>query len=231
MASYFSYLPDIYVGVETADERFDYKLVKNIFRRVVVDQALERYLTEFEAYTIPEGMRPEYLAYRVYGDSELDWVILLTNNIIDIYEQWPREAQVLNDYTVEKYGNWDGIHHWETREIMYNDAVFLKSGVEVNETFRVKLPDGTTLSKEATIYPVSNIEHETYLNEKKRLIVLPSGNLLEFFLEDFEELVDYKACRELDESGVKKTALSIVTRFLDRKEFRRSSRSSTQIIT
>ena len=227
MPAYFSYLPDIYVGNETADERIDYKLVKNIFRRVAVDSALEKYSTEFEAYVIPEGARPDMLAHRLFGDSELDWVILLTNNIHDIYDDWPKETAVLNEYTEEKYGNWDGVHHWETREVIYNDAVFLERGIEVNETFRVKLPNGITYTKDQSIYPVSNIEHETFLNEKKRLIAIPNGNLLEFFLEDFSDLVSYKDCRELSEEGVKKTAISIVGKFLDRKEYRRNTSAAS----
>lgn len=221
--AYFRNLPDIYVGVETADERFDYKLVKNVFRRVVVDQALEKYSTEFEAYTIPEGMRPEMLAHKLYGDAELDWVILLTNNITDLYDQWPKEDQVLADYVLDTYGSWEGVHHWETREITYNNAIFLHGGIEVNETYRVTLPNGTTLAKSQSIYPVSNMEHETYLNEKKRLIVIPTGNLLEFFVEDFEELVEYQQSKELSEDGTKKTPLSLATRFLDRKEYRRNT--------
>ncbi|ARW56953.1 base plate wedge component [Synechococcus phage S-H35] len=229
MPAYFSYLPDIFVGNETADERVDYKLVKNIFRRVQVDAALEKYSTEFEAYVIPEGTRPEMLAYDLFGDSELDWVILLTNNIHDIYDDWPKESHVLANYTEEKYGDWDGVHHWETREVRYNDAIFLQSGIEVNETFRVTLPNGIAYSKEQSIYPVSNIEHETYLNEQKRLIVIPNGNLLDFFLEDFSDLVSYQDCRELNEEGVKKTAISVVGKFLDRKEYRRSTSASASV--
>jgi len=229
MPAYFSYLPDIFVGNETADERIDYKLVKNIFRRVQVDSALEKYSTEFEAYVIPEGTRPEMLAYDLFGETELDWVILLTNNMHDIYDDWPKESHVLAEYTEEKYGNWDGVHHWETREVKYNDSVFIKQGIEVNETFRVTLPNGITYSKDQSIYPVSNIEHETYLNEQKRLIVIPNGNLLDFFLEDFSTLVEYKECRELNEEGVKKTAISIVGKFLDRKEYRRSNSSSAAV--
>ena len=227
MSKYFQNLPDIYVGVETADERIDHKLVKNVFRRVAVDDAIEKYSTQFEAYTIPEGSRPEMVAFRLFGDAELDWVILLTNNITDLYDQWPKEHQVLSDYVLEQYGSWEGIHHWETREVKYNDAVFVKSGIEVNETYRVTLPNGTTLSKTDSIYPVSNMEHETYLNEQKRLIIIPNGNLLEFFIEDFEDLVAYLPSKELSEDGTKKTPITAASKFLDRKSFRRSTSRST----
>jgi len=227
MSKYFQNLPDIYVGVETADERIDHKLVKNIFRRVAVDEAIEKYSTQFESYTIPEGSRPEMVAFRLFGDAELDWVILLTNNITDLYNQWPKNHQVLSDYVLEQYGSWEGIHHWETREVKYNEAVFVKSGIEVNETYRVTLPNGTTLSKNDSIYPVSNMEHETYLNEQKRLIIIPNGNLLEFFIEDFEDLVAYLPSKELSEDGTKKTPITAASKFLDRKSFRRSTSRST----
>ena len=90
MASYFSHLPNIYVG-QDKDEVLSFQLVKNIFRRVVVNEDLEKYSSLFEAFYIPEGMRPDAVAQKFYGDPELEWIILLANDMIDPYEDWPKD--------------------------------------------------------------------------------------------------------------------------------------------
>lgn len=220
MAGYFSNLPNIYVG-EVKDEILNFRLVKNIFRRVSVNEQLEKYSTLFESYYIPEGMRPDMVAKKFYGDPTLDWIILISNNVIDIYDQWPRDQETLRKYVNEKYDSPDGHHHWETNEIFYNDEIFLQSGIEVTEDFRVVLPDETTLTKNQSITAVTNLEHETYVNDKKRLIGVPIGRLVEFFELEFKDLVKYHPNSELDKSGNKKTPISSGSEFIDRFYYRR----------
>ena len=50
-------------------------------------------------------MRPDMVAQRLYDDPELDWVILSTNNIINIRDQWPLEHNDLHEYMLDKYGS------------------------------------------------------------------------------------------------------------------------------
>ena len=82
MSAYFSYFPNVYIGEGVnQDEPYKYRLVKNIFRRVKVRENLDQYVTGFEAYSISDIDTPSSLAYRLFRDSKLDWVILLVNNI------------------------------------------------------------------------------------------------------------------------------------------------------
>lgn len=214
--AFFSNLPNVYIGVEES-ESLQFKLVKNIFRRVIVNEELEKFTTQFESYYIPDGKRPEELANDFYGDPELDWVILITNNITDVYNQWPLSTENLIRYSENKYENIDAIHHWETKKIEYAGAVFIKEGITVSEDFTVVLPDQTVLPKNDAIYSVSNFEYETYQNEKKRLIIIPDSTLLEFFEDEFPELVGYKNNREIDTSGNKKSIVSPAARLLSNK--------------
>lgn len=225
MANYFNNLPNVYVTVEN-DGRYDYKLVKNIFRRVIKEAEMEKYSSNFEAYFIPDGMRPDMVAQAFYGDPDLDWVILISNNILDIYDQWPKDTVSLNNYVLDKYGNYDETHHWETKEIVYDSTTFIKEGIEVNETFRVTLPNGDTLSKNDSIYPVTNIEHETYLNEQKRIISIPTSRLLGFFEEQFANLVEYKPHIEIDEDGNKKTPFLSTSKFMNAKNIKQNSQTT-----
>ena len=44
--------------------------------------------------TILKMERPDILAHQFYGTSKLAWVILITNEIHDLYEDWHRELNV-----------------------------------------------------------------------------------------------------------------------------------------
>tara|TARA_B100000902_G_scaffold276706_1_gene262489 strand:- start:565 stop:1335 length:771 start_codon:yes stop_codon:yes gene_type:complete len=222
MSKFFSNLPNVYVGVEGADEIISYKKVKNIFRRVEVQEKLQKYSNQFESYFIREGERPDMLANEMFGDPELDWVILLANNIVDPYQDWPIDANTLREMALEKYTNIDAVHHWETKPIKNGTIEVVKGGVEVNETYRAVLT-GNTLTKDQSIYSVSNIEHEIYVNEKKRLIAMPSIEMVAFFEDQFSDLVDYVPNKEVDRKGDKKTNNSFASRFLDRADYRRSA--------
>ena len=60
------------------------------------------------------------------GDPFLDWVVLLTNNITDFYAQWPMNESDLQEMVVKKYGDPESVHHYETKEVLYNGVFFIK---------------------------------------------------------------------------------------------------------
>ena len=226
--AYFDQLPTVFVADSGQEEKVKYKEVKNIFRRVILPEKMAKYATLFNEYYIPDGMRPDMVAQKFYGDSELDWIILLSNNITDIYTQWPKRENALNDYVANIYDDPDSIHHWETIEVKSGDIVIAKGGIEVNESYRGIDIDGDALSKEQSVYPVTNYEHESYLNEKSRLISIPTSRLVDFYEEQFKDLVDYKPHDEVDDFGRKRTHISLASAFLDRDAFRRSALSNIQ---
>jgi len=224
--SYFSHLPNVYVGKGiTDDDGFNHDLVKNIFRRVILREDIDKYVTQFELQTLQDGVRPEQVAEAVCGTAYMDWLILIVNNITDIYEQWPRRESDLQEYVNEKYDtDPDDLHHWETREVIWEQAGFeditvVERGHEVNETFRAKLPDGTIKTKEESIYPVSNYEHESNLNDKKRFIRIPTQGLINKIESEIDELLMYEDHRELDDENDKFTPLSVAQRFLNTKGY------------
>ena len=224
MANYFSYLPNVYVGQEESDGRLGYRLIKNMFRRGYLDPIIEKYITAFETFYITDNMRPDELANKVYGDPNLDWVVLMVNNIIDPYTQWPKNTTDLNNYIEETYENPDAIHHWETNEVKLDDGtIFVQKGIEVTEDYRVTLPDQTVLSKTDSIYQVSIAEHETYLNEQKRLISLISPGLVETLVDKFEGVVAYDQHPEIDLQGNKISPNSSTSPYVNRKSYRTQS--------
>tara|TARA_B100001250_G_scaffold84006_1_gene69338 strand:+ start:2511 stop:3290 length:780 start_codon:yes stop_codon:yes gene_type:complete len=213
---FFENLPNVYIGEGVRDdESFKYRLVKNIFRRVKVRQDIEKHISSFETYQLRDDETPSSVAHRVFGDVSFDWVILLSNNITDFYEQWPKKHTDLINYTNHKYDNPEFIHHYETKEVLWNDIVFIKAGVTVNDSWRTILPDGTTKTAAESRDPISNYEHEYYENEIKRGIKIPGTAMFTLITEEFENLVSYEPHSELDEFGNKKTPLNVAQRFLD----------------
>ena len=123
---YFSLLPNVFVGEGiTDDEPYRYRLVKNLFRRTKVREDLDQYVTLLEARVIPLGMRPEELALQVLGDPFLDWIILMVNNITDVYSEWPMTEERLLNYVNSKYAEPDGIHHYETVEAKFLSLIHI----------------------------------------------------------------------------------------------------------
>lgn len=223
--AYFTHLPDCYIGKGIDDdESFNYQLVKNLFRRITVREDIEKYVTMFEVQALPDGLKPFEVAKKITGDEGLDWLILILNNITDIYEQWPKKEEDLTKFVLEKYGTFDNVHHYETQEVIWEvpgeeDIVVFKRGIEVNEDFRATLPDGTVKSKEDSIYPVSNYEHESFLNDKKRFIRVPTMELINKILSEIDELLAYEYHSELDDFNNKKTLLNVAQRFLDTRGY------------
>lgn len=139
--AYFSELPNLQVLNRTKndtsnDETF---VVKNFFKRAKLREDINSVVSAFEYYFITENERPDQIAEKVYGDPELDWVILTTNNIINLQDEWPLNLDSFNKYMLDKYGSEDAyndIHHYETISIKdsFGREVF-PSGLVVDEAF------------------------------------------------------------------------------------------------
>ncbi len=158
--SYFRELPNISAvsilpGRQRSDERV---LIKNIYKRAKLRTDVDYAITAFDFKVIKEGDRPDTIADKLYGDPELDWVILITNNIINIRDQWPLSNNDLQSFMLNKYGSQAAIlepHHYETREIRdsFNRTV-LEAGLEVDEdyTFTYSTLNGNTVTTDKKFY-------------------------------------------------------------------------------
>jgi hypothetical protein len=139
--SYFKELPNLeYVNrFPNAGSNSEITIAKNLFKRPKIREDLSSVITAFEYYTIVDGERPDQIAERIYGSSDYDWVILITNNIINYYNEWPLSSAELNGYLLEKYGNEENLslpHHYETIELKDSfGRIVLPGGLWVDEAF------------------------------------------------------------------------------------------------
>lgn len=135
---YFRQVPDFdYVSRDSSQKSISqYVRLKNLFKRGKFREDIFQNLSYFEKYSIVGDERPDNVAYKLYGDATLDWIILLSNNILNIQTEWPLTQRTFDSLMLEKYGSYEnlysGIHHYETREVKnQNGEVILKAGIKI----------------------------------------------------------------------------------------------------
>ena len=147
--SYFRELPNLsYVSRFSGSNRNDERIeVKNLFKRARLRSDIDAAITAFNYYKISEGERPDTLAKKIYNDSELDWVILVTNNITNIRDQWPLDGENFTNYLLSKYGTSNmteeqkyaklgEVKHYETTAVKDQyDRFLLEPGLIVDKDF------------------------------------------------------------------------------------------------
>jgi hypothetical protein len=136
---YFSYLPNIDLAVRPIKfpwSEQQYKVAKNIFRRFKLSESALDTATYFKKYVIDDSDRPDIVSEIVYGRSDYDWIIMMCNNIINPYFDWPMSTSVLMEYIQTKYDNPYSIKHYVTKEVKDSeDNVVLPAGQIVDESF------------------------------------------------------------------------------------------------
>ena len=202
MSNYFSQIPDFeYVSRLPNAKISDYINVKNLFKRVFLREDIYQNLTFFKKYSVVGDDRPDNVAAQVYEDSNLDWLILLANNIVNITNEWPLGQNEFNRYLIDKYDNdydkiYNGVHHYETIEVKdSNDIVIVPKGLNVSEDFSTTYYDyfigGLTTANDIT-RPVTNYEYEENLENKKREIFILKPEYISVVLDDIDDLNSYK---------------------------------------
>ena len=211
--AYFEELPNIsQPSLLSGSNRIeDRVIVKNLFKRSKLRTDVDQAITAFNYYYIEDQQRPDVLAQELYGDSELDWVVLTSNNITNVRSQWPLNHDDLHSYMLEKYGsetNILGIHHSETIKIIdkYNRVV-LNGGLEVDANFTFTFVGTVTSStgnlirvnfggsNSNTITPVvsiTNYDYEVKQNEEKRRIRILKPAYLGAFISEHKQIMKYK---------------------------------------
>ena len=156
-------------------------------------------LTYFTKYQIVGDDRPDNVAFKVYDDETLDWVVLLSNNITNIQTEWPLNHQSFYNFLIDKYGSEEeihGIHHYETQEVRNTDeAIIVPKGLKVPQNYSIEFYDArlesyTTMSNITT--EITNYTYENKIEENKRNIYVLKADYINVILNDMEESMLYK---------------------------------------
>ena len=221
MSNYFRRLPNLdYPSLlKTRKSNLDFVQTKNLFRRAKIREDLFADFMQFDKYKIIGDERPDNVSEKVYGTNNFDWVVLMANNIIDVYNEWPLTQQQLNQYLNDKYTPQElvSIHHHETIEFRDRDnQVILPAGLIVDENWSMEYfsggqirstntPSITSNMSQKPVRSVTFLEFETNLNEEKRNINILKPDLLGLFMKDFERVMKYDKSSQYVNRKLKKT--------------------------
>ena len=208
--SYFKQVPRLDYPSLTNDRTsaYDFQTVKNLFKRVVLRDDIFDELTTFTKYSVEGDERPDQVAADFYGDSALDWVILTTNNIIHVRDEWPMGSQDFLTYLNQKYTETElsNIHHYETEVLRDSKGRLVQpEGLTVPEGHSITFIDRSVLRTESKLKSFTFLEHETNLNDDKRNINILKSEYLSLFLENVEEIMEYKESSQYISKKLKKT--------------------------
>ena len=208
--SYFRQLPNLdYPSLRNdRNSAYDYQVVKNIFKRAVLRDDIFDEITAFTKYSVQGDERPDQVAYQFYNDSGLDWVILATNNIVHVRDEWPMGNQDFLTYLNAKYteAQLANIHHYETKIIRDSSGTLIQpEGKTVPAGYTVNFLDNGVLRSESSLTSFSFLEHETNLNDAKRNINILKVEFLGLFLENFADIMEYRPSNQFVTDKLKKT--------------------------
>lgn len=201
MPSYFRQVPDFEYVSRLPDAKIgDYIRVKNIFKRGKLREDIFQNLAFFTKYKIEGNDRPDNVAFKVYEDSTLDWLVLICNNIINIQTEWPLSQNDFDSFLLDKYGDYNtlynGIHHYETPEIKNSQGiVIVPKGLEVESGYSISYYDyyiNQQVDNTNIAVPVTNYDYEEKLEDNKRNIWLLKPRYVNIVLDDMSDIMPYK---------------------------------------
>jgi hypothetical protein len=184
----FEYFPTIRYDIK---KNMKYEIIRNTMLRFKINQILKTRRAEYFSYSIEDGERADVLAYKIYEDATLDWLIFLTNDIYDPYYDWPLSQSDLISYIRSKYGSVPAAQSQvkEYRKILNPQSVLFDETVLPKRTLVIDSTTYSTLplsSREV----ISMYDYEVEQNEKKRDIKLIEGRYIGSIISQIESLLE-----------------------------------------
>ena len=167
--SYFEMFPQIFY-----DNKGDgnYTVMTNLLARVKLIDSAKSNIIDFDYYDVKDGETPEMIAHKYYDDVELHWTILMVNDIIDYYTEWPMSVQKFEQFVKDKYENPQAIHHYEVNQTSGDNTTTIDVGMNTTD-----YPSATA---------ISNYTYEDRLQEQRRQIRLIQPQYIRDFVKEFE---------------------------------------------
>jgi hypothetical protein len=145
--------------------------VTNILKRFRINEIVRKNNYIYFLYVIKEWEFPDVVSMKAYGRADLDWVIMLTNLILDPYYEWPLNYDQFTKYLAHKYGSFENatqtIHHYER---ILQDQTTLSDGAQIpRKAVQIDFDSYSALT-DLERRAVTNYDYELELNDKRREI-------------------------------------------------------------
>ena len=175
--SYFGQFPKIQYDIKGDG---NVNVIPDIFRRIKLKNKIRDNLVILDKYDLTDGEKPEDVAFKIYGSVDYYWVVLLVNNVVDRYYDWPMGFQEFENYVNDKYAEPGAIHHFEVKQTSGR-----QEGLEPEDYSHFIEVNADHPGAQS----VSNYEYEQRLQNKKRQIKILNPDYLSSFIEEFEKLI------------------------------------------
>jgi len=134
---YFNFLPSIKYDIKPISYPFsesDYVVAKNFFRRYKISDTAFNQTVYFNKYALKDGQRLDQIAEVMYGNPNYDWIVVLTNNMVNTQYDLPMSESELRKHTESLYDNpYYDYHHYE----------IISDAEQVEKFGKVLMPGGT----------------------------------------------------------------------------------------
>jgi len=165
--AYFKYFNKINYDVRGVKNNVNVDVITNILERVRLKLNFIQSQAFFAQHFIIDGETPEFLAYKYYGNTELHWIILYSQQATNPYYDWPLTYFDLKKFVNKKYGvaNINATHHYEDAD-----------NYEVDST-----ASGATA--------ITNFIYEETLNDAKRNLTVIRSEYVSNVVNEFKKLL------------------------------------------
>ena len=151
----------------------NFTTIQDIMTRIKVRDYIKNNSSIFAKYSVPDGETPEMVAFFLYKDVAYHWIILLFNQIINTYYDWPLSTRNFQRFVSNKYSNPDAVNHYEVSQSSGGDWVKI--------TVESDFPGAV---------PVSNLEYEAAKQDKIREIRILKPEFIGQFKAEFAQLLE-----------------------------------------
>jgi hypothetical protein len=158
---------------------FDNQTITNLAISVKLHKLVKDDAFALLNYAIKDGESPDTVAFNYYEDASYAWLVLLSNNIIDPYYEWPLSVYNFENFIKKKYGSIPAAQattiHCEhnTKDITVSaDSLTVSNGVSTGDYAAI---DAYT-------------DHDK-INENRKFIKLINRSYLAQVTEQFNSLV------------------------------------------
>ena len=179
-------LPELLYNISSKPLDPDFLFVRNIWRRAEVLTEFKSQVTIFNEITVRDGERPEDIATAFYNNPFYNWTVLVANDVVDVYSQWPRSITQLQDFINQKYDNPQATKHHVTTEVKdAKNNVIVEAGKVVASNYQISYYNGSTTVTATPVVSVSNEQFEFEENAKKARIQIIKPQIIEDFVENY----------------------------------------------
>jgi hypothetical protein len=209
MAKYFNFFPKTPYYIDKDKRSVD--LLTNLTTKFKFNDDFKENSVIYYDYDIVEGETPEIIADKVYGSPERHWIILLLNDIVNPFSDWPMQYNSLIKHIEEKYvvyadtANSETGLEWAQTNYKIHQVKELKTIIEtgvstenfisiseleyantINTQDFYTLNDNTQIKVTKTKERINYYDFEINENENKRTIKLLRNEFIPLIEEEFK---------------------------------------------